>query len=456
MLRRYNYFRLSNLNSGIGDLTLPSRGITADSTEHTLQLTETAVLNAKSINETRLQFIKRDSGKVGDGTQPAISVLGAFNGGGAQVGNNWSNEDRWELHNVTSIAHGTHAFKFGGRMRQVTYDESSPRNFGGTFTFAGNAAAGIVSIEQYRQTLIGLQQGLTMAEIRALGGGPTQFTIAAGNPLAGVRQWDAGIFAQDDWRLRPNLTISLGIRYEMQNNISDWSNLAPRIGIAWAPGTRGGRTGKTVIRGGFGMFYDRIDSDLTLDATRFNGVNQQQLIIPNPDFFSVIPPFSQLSGTSGAQTVYRLDPTIRAPYMMQSAVSLERQLPWNSTITATYTNTRALHLLRTVNIGGLETVNGNLYQYESTGRMSQNQLMFNYNNRFSRKLTLFAYYVLNKANSDTDGVTTFPADPFDYRTEYGRAFNDIRHRFVLGGNIIRAAWGVRLNPFIIANSGTPL
>ena len=139
---------------------------------------------------------------------------------------------------------------------------------------------------------------------------------------------------------------------------------------------------------------------------------------------------------------------------MQSAVSLERQLPWNSTITATYTNTRALHLLRTVNIGGLETVNGNLYQYESTGRMSQNQLMFNYNNRFSRKLTLFAYYVLNKANSDTDGVTTFPADPFDYRTEYGRAFNDIRHRFVLGGNIL-APWGVRLNPFIIANSGSP-
>ena len=67
--------------------------------------------------------------------------------------------------------------------------------------------------------------------------------------------------------------------------------------------------------------------------------------------------------------------------------------------------------------------------------MNQNQLMFNYNNRFSRKLTLFAYYVLNKANSDTDGVNTFPADPFNYRTEYGRAFNDIRHRFVMGGNI---------------------
>ena len=70
----------------------------------------------------------------------------------------------------------------------------------------------------------------------------------------------------------------------MQTNVHDWSNIAPRIGIAWAPGSRGGRTGKTVIRGGFGMFYDRIDSDLTLDTYRFNGLNQQQLIIDRPDF----------------------------------------------------------------------------------------------------------------------------------------------------------------------------
>ena len=73
--------------------------------------------------------------------------------------------------------------------------------------------------------------------------------------------------------------MSLGLRYEMQTNVHDWSNIAPRIGIAWAPGSRGGRTGKTVIRGGFGMFYDRIDSDLDPGHIRFNGVNQQQLII---------------------------------------------------------------------------------------------------------------------------------------------------------------------------------
>ena len=96
----------------------------------------------QSINETRLQYIKQSGSQVGDNTIPSINVLGAFNGGGAQVGNNWTNENHWELHNITSIAHGTHAFKIGGRMRRVGYEESSARNFGGTFSFRpGNPSA---------------------------------------------------------------------------------------------------------------------------------------------------------------------------------------------------------------------------------------------------------------------------------------------------------------------------
>jgi hypothetical protein len=454
LVGRYSFRQLSATDSGIGDFTLLSRGITTDSTSHTLQLTETAVLSAKAINETRLQYINQSGSQVGDNTIPSINVLGAFNGGGAQVGNNWTNENHWELHNITSIAHGTHAFKIGGRMRRVGYEESSARNFGGTFSFAGNPSLGISSIDQYRQTVVGLAQGLSLAEIRALGGGPTQFTIASGNPLAGVTQWDGALFVQDDWRWRPNLTVSLGLRYEMQTNVHDWSNLAPRIGIAWAPGSRGGRTGKTVVRGGFGMFYDRIDSDLTLDTLRFNGLNQQQLIIDRPDFYNVIPPFSQLTGQLGAQTVHVFDPNLRAPYMMQSAISVERQLPWKSTISTTFTNTRALHMLRSVNVGSYDPTVGNRYEYQSTGVLNQNQLMFNFNTRFSPKLTLFSFYVLSKAKSDTDGVNTFPSDPFNFQTEYGRASNDIRHRFVLGGNVI-APLGLRFNPFVIANSGRP-
>jgi len=454
LVARYNFYKMSNINSGIGEFTLPSQGIDTGLTDHTVQITETAVLNPKSINETRLQFIRRTGTQVGDNSVPSINVIAAFNGGGAAIGNNWTDENRWELHNITSIAHRTHSFKFGGRLRSVNYNESNARNFAGTFSFAGDPTQGITSIDQYRETELGLQQGLTLDQIRALGGGPTQFTIAAGNPLAGVTQWDGAIFAQDDWRMRPNLTLSYGLRYELQSNVHDWSNFAPRIGIAWAPGGRGGLSGKTVIRGGFGMFYDRIDSNLTLDTYRFNGLNQQQLIIDNPGFYPTVPPFSELSGVAGAQTVHVFDPNLRVPYMIQSAISVERQLPRNTTVAATYTNTRALHLLRTVDATNLMPSTGNVYMYESSGVLNQNQFMVNVNSRFNRRFTIFSYYMLNKAKSDTDGVNTFPGDPFDYRLDYGRAATDVRHRFVFGG-AISAPWAIRVNPFIVTNSGKP-
>ncbi|MFX8601119.1 hypothetical protein ABTL95_19570, partial [Acinetobacter baumannii] len=91
-------------------------------------------------------------------------------------------------------------------------------------------------IEQYRRTLAYAQQGYTPAQIRALGGGASQFTIAAGNPSLSASQFDAGVFFGDDWRVRPNLTMSVGLRYETQTNIHDWHDIAPRIGFAWAPG----------------------------------------------------------------------------------------------------------------------------------------------------------------------------------------------------------------------------
>src|SRR4029079_5009778 len=96
----------------------------------------------------------------------------------------------------------------------------------------------------------------------------------------------------------------------------------------------------------------------------------------------------------------------------------------------------------------------NVFEYESSGRYNQNQLIFNFNSRLHRNATMSAYYVFQKANSDTDGIGSLPANPYDLSTEYGRASSDVRHRFVMSGNF-RAPWGITFNPLVFITSGRP-
>src|SRR5215469_10097950 len=98
------------------------------------------------------------------------------------------------------------------------------------------------------------------------------------------------------------------------------------------------------------MFYDRFGLGNILTAQRYNGVVQQQYIIATPDFFPTVPPVSALPGPVPPSTIQRISSTLRAPYLMQSAVSLERQLPFNTTAVITYANSHGLHLLRSQDI----------------------------------------------------------------------------------------------------------
>ena len=257
---------------------------------------------------------------------------------------------------------------------------------------AGQPVSSLTSIERYRRTLSFQQQGLSSAQVRALGGGATQFTIAGGNPEAGISQIDFGAFIQDDWRVRPDLTLSLGLAHEAQTNINTGLT-SPAHRLAWSPGANGQRQPKTVIRGGFGIFYDRIGEDLSLQATRFDGINQQQFLVTEPlilgqaqftlDGVTNVPTVETLTAFARPQTTWQMGDSLQAPYTIQSSISLERQLPSNWTFSATFINSRSLHLLRARNINAplpgtfVPGVAGsgvrpfgdlsNIYQYESSG-----------------------------------------------------------------------------------------
>ena len=473
LVGRYEYEHPSNMTITGLPYSLSTRKYKTFTTQQTVRLTETAIINKHTVTETRFQFNRQSTGDTANNSIPTINVQEAFTGGGSQIGLASNRQNRWEVSNTTSLALGNQAIKFGARARDVHIDSISPQNFGGTWTFAGTRG-GLTSIQAYQITLKGLQQGLTPAQIRAQGGGATQFTIAVGNPEATVSQWDFGGFIQDDWRLRQNLSVNLGLRYENQDNISSNLNFAPRVGFAWAPGpTSRQHPAKTTLRGGFGFFYDRVGESLTLTANRLNGTNQQQYIVTDPavlNSFPNVPTIATIKAFATPVTIYRLVNDIQAPYTMQSAISLEHAFPRNFTASVTYSHSRTLHLLRTRAINaplpgsfipgvpgsGVRPVGSanNIFQYESTGRFDQNQFIATLGSRLSRNITFNANYTFSKANSDADGTGSFPANSYDLSGEYGRAGNDVRHRFTLFGNF-RTRWGISLSPFLIVSSGRP-
>jgi len=462
LIVRYGFTRNDVQDQGIGGFNLPSRGYYTLDQNHTVQITDTAVLGPATVNETRFQFFHVEDDQISNSFAPAVLVLDSFNTGGAQTGRSFDTENHYELQNYTSIIKGAHTWKFGVRTRGETVGNTSPVNFGGTFTFAGGTApelnaenqevldgsgqpvmVPITSIQQYQRAQLGLP-----------GGGATQFSIAAGTPFLAASQVDVGAFVGDDWRIRPNVTLSLGLRYETQTNIHDFRDFAPRFGFAWAPGSKTiGLHPKLVVRGGFGMFYSRFDISNIETAERYNGIVQQEYIVNNPTFFPTIPTIAQLlamPGLQSTQTIQELSSQLRAPYIMQSALTVERQLASNTTVSVTYTNSHGLHMLRSEEFNAP----GPVYLMESTGLYNQNQLIANVNSRLGKNVSLFGYYTLNRAMSNTDGLGTFPAKPYSMAGEYGPAATDIRNRMFIGGSL-NTKWNVRLSPFIVVQSGAP-
>ena len=290
-----------------------------------------------------------------------------------------------------------------------------------------------------------------------LGAGPSQFSLNSGTPTARVSQADAGIFAGDDWRARPNLTVSAGLRYEAQTNLGDRGDWAPRLGIAWGLDARANRPAKTVLRAGFGAFYDRIPLTATLNALRYNGITQESYLILDPTFFPEIPPPGMLQADSAPQQLQPMSSRNVAPRLYQSSLGIDRQLNGSSRVAVTWTGSRGTHLLDTRNInapigGGYPFGDPSIRLLtESAGFSRQNQLTASSNANW-RKLMLFGFYSLSYGKDDNEGV---PADPYNLRAEWGPSVDgDVRHRLALGASL-PVAWKLTVTSFLVANSGLP-
>lgn len=485
----YEYESVERNNQGVAGFSLPSRAFDTTAAEHEVHLGGTSVFG-RWINEVRFRWVRETRTMDPLEFAPSLEVQDAFSSGGAPVGVSSNRENRLELHEIVSRAGGSHSLRGGVRLRSVSLDDTSRRNFNGLVTFAG--ALGpvldasnqpvlgpdglpvlepLTSIERYRRTLRLEGLGMSPERIRLLGGGPSQLLIAGGQPTASVSQWDLGAFVQDDWKARPDLLVGLGLRYEIQNNIKSDLDFSPRLTLAWSPGTRErGKSPKTVLRAGIGVFYDRVGESLTLDSHRYDGVSQQNFLVTDPEVLNQLsflnnqiagmPSTDELLAYALPQTVRLVASDIKAPRTTQWSLSLERALPGNLSFFTSYVGTRIDRALRSrvlnaPGLGGTQPGEADVvYQYESTGRFQQDQLVLGLNSRLSSKVGLSLRYTLGWARSDTDGASSFPSDSSHPELDWGRAGMDVRHRFMLSGRI-EAPWGIRLSPLVIVSSGRP-
>ena len=461
---RYQLERQTSTNAGVGQFELASQGYASSNTEQILQFSDAQAYGAKLLNETRFQYIRDRNNQTPQSVAPTLAVQGAFTGGGNNVGINRDNQDHYELQNYLHISRGPHDFNLGGRLRGIRDSNYSTANFNGQYTFSSLAA--------YQTTVQGLANGLSPSAIRAAGGGASLFSQSEGIPNIAVTMADIGLYAEDDWKLKEDLTLSYGLRYETQTGIHDHADFGPRLGLSWSvPGGKN-KPPRAVIRTGYGFFYTRFASTGLLQAERQNGTTERAIVVNDPDFYPDTCSTNAAAcagATQNAPTIYRIHSTLRAPYLMVGGIGVDKPVGKHGSLSLNYMYSRGEHLFLTRNINaplpgtynpadpasGVRPlgINENIYEYESEGASARHRLVLNGNVR-SKDFGLFARYQLSKINANTAGLTTFPSDQYDIHLDYGRAAFDLRNRIFLGG-FTRLRWGFGINPFLVYQSSSP-
>ena len=425
---RYSLYHIGAVNSRTsGGLNAVSRGSGIKNTDQTIQLSNVTTLSSRTLNEARFQYTNnRLYQPVNDTVGPAVNIGGVANFGTATFSPLGRAINLVEIVDNISTQRGNHSLKAGGGFLYNKVDILFP-----------GAVQGVYNFNSLNNFLTG-----HYATFQQAFGVPEQ---AQSNP-------NLGLFVQDEWRVRPNITINAGLRYDAQflpDPIeTDADNFSPRVGIVYAPGDR-----KTVIRASYGLYYDRIPLRATSNALQRDGSKYivAQLLPTQPDapvFPNVLT--VQPSTLITKPNITRVDPHIESSYSQQANLQVERELPGNTVVSVGYLHLRARHLIvsRNVNVPTLPASAGdpnlgrpdpnwgNISRFESSGTSAYDGMVVSLNQRATRWSSLRVSYTLSKTIDDSGNFFfSTPQDNFNLRDERGLSDNDQRHRLVISGSL---------------------
>ena len=389
---------------GVGGFSLREQGTRNETQSGTLRLSDNGPWGKALFNETRLQIGMMSSESRASFEGQTIRVLDSFTGGGAQSrgGRDVAN---LEFASNLDFTKGKHAMRAGFLLEGQWVESDQQSNYLGTFTFA--------SLDDYQA------------------GRPSTYTIREGNPLVEYSQWQLGLFAQNDWRARPNLTISMGVRQESQANLGDALNVSPRFGFTWAPF----KSGRTTVRGSVGMFYDWLEAQTYEQVLQVDGQRQIDTVIRNPGYPN--PYAGGLLQQTLPSSKYVLAGGLSMPYAVRTSAGLQQQLTPQMGANVLYSFSRGYNRFRGVNInapdisvGGArpDPSFGNITEVQSTGGQRQHMVHAGLSYMIPAKRTFFfVNYTLNHAENDSTGAFALPADNYNLAAEWGPAAGMARH-----------------------------
>ncbi len=440
----YNFTRFANGNLGTGGYDEPERAYSTETVGHTLRAQHFGPVGRRAFSRSRLQFLWTDVDASSALQAPTMRVLDAFTSGGAQRAGG-DHARTLNLGSDLDYVLGRHSLRMGVALDSIWYHSDSTTNYLGTYTFDN---------------------------LQAYPNQPSNYTRRIGDPNISYSLVQGAVYVQDDIRVRRSLTITPGVRYEIQSHVGDYTNIGPRFGLTWAPFPRG----QTTIRASAGVFYDWLSMSTFDQSVRVDGFHQQEINIINPAL-----PVSLGTATVAPANRYLFGSAYNDPRMTRVSAGIDQVLPKATRVGVTYSYVMGSRLARGENLNA--PVNGvrpdprfaNVVDAVSDASSRQHQVQVDttvnpgallpaYRGpKFSwKRTTVFANYTLNFVKNNTDGAFAVPATG-NLEGEWGSAVNSLGpangfvfNGFVLGGapiapNDVRHRLNLQFNNQVIRN-----